>query len=176
MNDISWTIDGPWSELAMVRLRELADQKSCSEIARVLNREFRTAFTRNAVIGKLARMGINKAKRTDIVQPHVPRNRKGNGTGTKAKNLTRILAIAAGSDLGDAGLPPEPQIAEIDPAHACTLHGLTNMTCRWPHGDPQTAEFHYCGTPDADLAAGRPYCRAHARVARGVPYPRAKVA
>jgi GcrA cell cycle regulator len=30
--------------------------------------------------------------------------------------------------------------------------------CRWPIGDPQHADFHFCGAP---RASGRPYCQAH---------------
>lgn len=174
MNDFSWNAASSWTEPAIARLKELADQYSCSQIATQLNREFRTAFTRNAVIGKLARMGIKKTIVTDTIKPHVPRNRKGNGTGTKTHNLSRIIAIRDKSDVGAAGLPPATSVANTDPVHACTLHGLTNTTCRWPNGEPGAAEFRYCGTPEADLAASRPYCAAHAKISRAMPSPRVK--
>ena len=34
--------------------------------------------------------------------------------------------------------------------------------CRWPIGDPQHADFHFCGAP---RVAGRPYCQAHTQAA-----------
>jgi hypothetical protein len=40
---------------------------------------------------------------------------------------------------------------------------LTNDSCRWPHGQPGTKTFHFCGAPGADLEGGRPYCERHAR-------------
>lgn len=172
MNDFSWNAVSSWTDPTIARLKELADQYSCSQIATRLNREFRTAFTRNAVIGKLARMGIKKTIVTDTVRPHVPRNRKGNGTGTKTHNLSRIIAIRDKSDVGAAGLPPATSVADANPADACTLHGLTNMTCRWPNGEPGADEFRYCGMPGADLAAGHPYCAAHAKIARAAPQVR----
>lgn len=171
MNDFSWNTASSWTEPAIARLKELADQYSCSQIATQLNREFRTAFTRNAVIGKLARMGIKKTIVNE--QPrHPPRNRSGNGTGTKTHNLSRIIAIRDKSDMGAAGLPPATSVADTDLADACTLHGLTNRTCRWPNGEPGADEFRYCGKPGADLAAGHPYCAAHAKIARAAPQVR----
>jgi GcrA cell cycle regulator len=44
-----------------------------------------------------------------------------------------------------------------------TLFELTNDSCRWPHGQPGTKTFHFCGTPGADLEGGRPYCERHMR-------------
>jgi len=44
-----------------------------------------------------------------------------------------------------------------------TLFELTNDSCRWPHGQPGTKAFHFCGAPGADLEGGRPYCERHAR-------------
>ncbi|MUG90764.1 GcrA cell cycle regulator [Bombella sp. ESL0385] len=35
-------------------------------------------------------------------------------------------------------------------------------TCQWPHGDPGTPEFHFCG---ATPLAGKPYCAEHAAIA-----------
>jgi GcrA cell cycle regulator len=40
---------------------------------------------------------------------------------------------------------------------------LTNNTCRWPHGRPGTEKFHFCGSPEADLERGIPYCARHMR-------------
>ena len=35
---------------------------------------------------------------------------------------------------------------------------LTDDTCRWPFGDPQTNDFYYCGQP---ILAGFRYCEIH---------------
>jgi len=43
-----------------------------------------------------------------------------------------------------------------------TLLELTEETCRWPIGDPGSAEFFFCGGPSL---ASLPYCAYHSRVA-----------
>lgn len=35
-------------------------------------------------------------------------------------------------------------------------------TCQWPHGDPGTPDFHFCG---ATPLPGKPYCAEHAAIA-----------
>ena len=41
-----------------------------------------------------------------------------------------------------------------------TVQTLTNNDCRWPIGDPQHADFHFCGKRKA---VGFPYCEFHVR-------------
>jgi hypothetical protein len=45
-----------------------------------------------------------------------------------------------------------------------TILELTEQTCRWPVGDPDSAEFFFCG---GNTIAGMPYCAYHSRVALG---------
>src|SRR5688572_4071755 len=41
-----------------------------------------------------------------------------------------------------------------------TVQTLTNNDCRWPIGDPQHPDFHFCGKRKA---VGFPYCEFHVR-------------
>jgi GcrA cell cycle regulator len=71
-------------------------------------------------------------------------------------------------------LPPQPSTDEISAealanvrevekrARRLTLLELTERTCKWPVGDPATAEFWFCGLPSAP---GKPYCEAHVALA-----------
>lgn len=71
-------------------------------------------------------------------------------------------------------LPPQPSANEVDPealatvrevektARKLSLLELTERTCKWPIGDPATAEFWFCGLP---VKPGKPYCEAHVSVA-----------
>ena len=43
-----------------------------------------------------------------------------------------------------------------------TIQTLDRNDCRWPIGDPQHDDFHFCGER---RTAGRPYCEAHWRQA-----------
>ena len=49
------------------------------------------------------------------------------------------------------------------------IQTLTESCCRWPIGDPQEAEFHFCGKKKV---AGLPYCDVHARRAFQPPQAR----
>jgi GcrA cell cycle regulator len=50
-----------------------------------------------------------------------------------------------------------------------TVQTLDAHDCRWPIGDPQHADFHFCGER---RVAGRPYCKAHEQAAIQPPKPR----
>ncbi|MGD9785886.1 MAG: GcrA family cell cycle regulator, partial [Hyphomicrobiaceae bacterium] len=41
-----------------------------------------------------------------------------------------------------------------------TIQTLAECHCRWPIGDPQSADFHFCGK---EKVAGLPYCQFNAR-------------
>ena len=49
------------------------------------------------------------------------------------------------------------------------LADLEMNDCRWPIGDPQQADFHFCGKKKV---TGLPYCEYHARRAFQPPQPR----
>ena len=46
---------------------------------------------------------------------------------------------------------------------------LTECSCRWPIGDPQHEDFHFC---NRNKVPGLPYCEFHARRAFQPPQPR----
>jgi GcrA cell cycle regulator len=49
-----------------------------------------------------------------------------------------------------------------------TMTTLMPNDCRWPIGDPQATEFHFCGQPQQ---AGHSYCEFHMRCSRGRDVP-----
>lgn len=55
-----------------------------------------------------------------------------------------------------------PQCKElvIPPKERKTVRTLMRDDCRWPIGDPQHADFHFCGK---QKRAGSSYCDFHAR-------------
>ena len=61
-----------------------------------------------------------------------------------------------------------PRIGSIDqrlmtaPMPGSTVLTLKEADCRWPIGDPQHSDFHFCGHTKH---AGLPYCEFHARKA-----------
>jgi GcrA cell cycle regulator len=66
---------------------------------------------------------------------------------------------------------PVPQDEPIIPLEQRkTMETLMAHDCRWPIGDPQRADFHFCGKPQVD---GHPYCDFHVRRANQPTRPRA---
>jgi hypothetical protein len=69
----------------------------------------------------------------------------------------------------------QPAPARVDPpsnipnAQRKTVETLLADDCRWPFGDPLSAEFHFCGHRKTD---GNPYCDVHMRLAFQTSKPR----
>lgn len=91
--------------------------------------------TRNACIGKVHRMGL-----AGRAQPSRP-----------AKRPVRTRRM-----------PARPEdLRPID--GALRIDGLTNWTCRYPIGDPQDADFAFCGRTCNNME--NPYCAQHQKLA-----------
>lgn len=111
--------------------------------------------SRNAAIGKAARLGIAKQDATprSTPRPH-PKHRP-------------IKRVPWQPSVKLAEPPPAPEPMpdtpdeQIPPEQRRQLHELTNTTCRWPVGTPGHDDFFYCGHESADLIGGRPYCPSH---------------
>lgn len=65
--------------------------------------------------------------------------------------------------------PSRPKVLRCD--HIVQFMQLENRHCRYPlwTGDTPFNEQWYCGIPDADVVAGRPYCAEHDRITSGQP-------
>ncbi len=144
-----------WTEPIITRLKELLNL-SRRRIAEILNLEFGLQLTRNAISGAIDRRGLSKkteAPKLKVVQP--PRS---NFNFRKQRSNIK------------KPLPPTNSTAEnINQSFSCNLFDLTNNTCRWPFGDPSTDNLFFCGVPEADLMANRPYCLLHSRLAAAHP-------
>ena len=61
--------------------------------------------------------------------------------------------------------PPRPLRHDdviIPPRQRKTVFTLLPSDCRWPIGDPQHGDFHFCGK---EKVARHPYCAFHMRLA-----------
>lgn len=68
-----------------------------------------------------------------------------------------------------AGEPRAPSTDVVPVSRGLGLRELTEHTCRWPVGDPQAADFGFCGN---EARLDGPYCRYHARLAYTPPTTR----
>ena len=153
-----------WNDERVDVLKKLwADGLSASQIAGRLG-----GVTRNAVIGKVHRLGLSGRATTSRMKSHRPRVR------VQAKRLkTRLLStgnIAFRNLLSDSEpyVPPAEELV-IPMGERKYIQTLTESCCRWPIGDPQQPEFHFCGRKKIP---GLPYCEVHARRAFQPPQPR----
>lgn len=142
-----------WTDERVEQLKQMwIDGLSASQIAGRLG-----GVTRNAVIGKVHRLGLSgrgAPTRVTRRRPSAPR----------APRATTPSAAQAGSRPAAAAPPPEPEELEVisDPSAQANLLELTEQRCKWPIGDPGDENFHFCGQRSAP---GLPYCAAHARMA-----------
>lgn len=148
-----------WTDDRVELLKKLwADGLSASQIAGELG-----GVTRNAVIGKVHRLGLSG--RAKAPSSSVPRQRK-----PRAPSMYRAPRpmmrgnTALAMPAYDYDPEPEPELLEniIPIGQRCTLLELDSEKCHWPIGDPGQPDFFFCGgkTPGGD-----PYCGYHARIA-----------
>ena len=175
-----------WTDERVELLKKMwGEGQSASQIAKELG-----GVTRNAVIGKVHRLGLsNRAsggKSEAKAKPGAKAEAKPRASRAKAAKPAKAAApkpeaeakpvTPARKPIIPAGqpLPPQPSANEISPealakvneiekkAKKLTLMELTERTCKWPVGDPATEDFWFCGLP---VQSGKPYCEAHVGVA-----------
>lgn len=159
-----------WNDERVETLKKLwQDGLSASQIAGRIG-----GVTRNAVIGKVHRLGLSGRATTSRVKSHRPR-RTPNATNVKRLNNKPRFAQIGNSAVrslytGDVETYTAPIEEMIIPlAERKYIQTLTETSCRWPIGDPQHEDFHFCGK---GKVTGLPYCEHHARRAFQPPQPR----
>ena len=142
-----------WTDDRIERLKQMwSEGLSASQIAKSLGE-----VTRNAVIGKVHRLGL--AGR--ITAPRVERPRPAAVTITvAAPQQTARLPVPRVAAMRAEAVSEE--MLEPMPENAVSVADLSASVCRWPLGDPATAEFRFCGRR---AKPGAPYCEAHVRLA-----------
>ncbi len=143
-----------WTEERVEMLKKLwADGLSASQIAAELG-----GITRNAVIGKVHRLGLSgRAKSPSSASPRPRKARSPGMMRVPRSSIRGNTALAY-----DYAAEPEPELIEIPIEQRKTLLQLTEATCHWPVGDPGSTDFFFCG---GDALESSPYCSYHSRVA-----------
>ena len=132
-----------------------ADGKSCSQIAGRLG-----GVTRNAVIGKVHRLGLS-GRPTTSRKKNSPR--RTNRATAKAPQIaaTRPSIQSKAKAKGGPRYVIEPPLPELPPpAKVVALVNLEPSQCRWPYGDPKLPGFGFCG---CEVVPGLSYCEGHAQ-------------
>ncbi len=165
-----------WTEERVVLLKKLwMEGLSASEIANELG----NGISRNAVIGKVHRLGLparaparrgSSTPRTAGQMPKSGMQRQKAAARTVASPAARsnvvpkeeveeVLEVVTEVIAVNA---QENTVTEITRGRISDIMDLNRHTCRWPIGDPGEENFSYCG---ARVSEGLPYCQHHASIA-----------
>ena len=148
-----------WTEDRVGALKKLwLEGQSASQIAKQLG----GGVTRNAVIGKVHRLGLSG--RATPSQPA----RTATTTFRPARTRTTPPAQPSAPRRIEAAQPAPRPVVVAQPLTAvaelpgtATVMTLGAHMCKWPIGDPSSTEFSFCGR----RASEGVYCVEHARVA-----------
>lgn len=95
------------------------------------------ATSKSAILNKAEKLGLKARTQTQIIR-----------TNSSVRRQPRL-------NINLKNIPTPNQ------QFKCTLMELVNDTCRWPLWNESNEPKFYCGTPEADCANGKPYCRWH---------------
>lgn len=178
-----------WTDQRVELLTKLwTDGLSAATIARELG----MSVTRNAVIGKVHRIGLAGRAKTTGQLPTRPRefdaaipavhafpNTSGESIIPTMSEIPIIntfpaMPMVSGNNAlapmvataAVVALVPKPQPllkVVIPTSERVTIMELRESMCKWPLGDPMQADFRYCGARAP--VGGAPYCTTHANLA-----------
>jgi len=158
-----------WTDERVEQLKKLwIEGLSASQIAARMG-----GITRNAVIGKVHRLGLSgrsRPSRPARTIARTPRQRPAAPSHPSRFKTAGATALKRQVDIETRPLPqveaePEPapiRAVELPSGQRMSILTLTERTCKWPIGDPGDEEFHFCGHRSE---ASMPYCKSHARMA-----------
>lgn len=149
-----------WSDDRVEQLKKLWEAGlSASQIAAELGN-----VTRNAVIGKVHRLGLSGRAKSPATA--APRQRKA------VRPAPQMMRVARPVARGNTALAQVFEVeVDADPVtfdnvvpmnQRLSLLELNEATCHWPVGDPSSPDFFFCG---GKALSGLPYCAQHSRVA-----------
>lgn len=168
-----------WTEERVELLKKLwTDGLSASQIASELG-----DVTRNAVIGKVHRLGLSGRAKTvrsaaprpaKPRRPAAPRPQSGGGrsqvkqpvmarsVGNTALKAETVAYAETEAEAVPYRSPAPVEELVIPSGTGLSLVELNEHTCKWPIGDPTKPDFHFCG---GQSKSGSPYCERHGRLA-----------
>ena len=155
-----------WTDQRVELLSRLwLEGRSASQIAGELG----LGVTRNAVIGKVHRLGLAGRPKSAAI--------------TQSRSKPKLVARSSPEErskpepvfdrvVTPIQIPIKSYIAPVQQTSSdvvipfserVTIMDLRESSCRWPMGDPTSTEFRFCGARTGMVAG--PYCLAHSRLA-----------
>ena len=140
-----------WNDDNVARLKELWDQGlPTAQIGKLLG------FTKNAVVGKAHRIGLER-RPSPIRRSAIKPDRK------KARSpiVPKLNFEVTKEEPKDA-----PKLQTFQPPVKNLFTGQTKRGCEWPEGHPDESDFKFCGKARFE---DKPYCIDHCAVAYVIP-------
>ena len=138
-----------WTDERVELLKKLwSEGLSASQVAAELG----PGITRNAVIGKVHRLGLERRGRANVFHGNQKRSAVRKPRVVKPTKFALSFNAATITKIPVASF--EARLAAVQPLHL-DLMELTEATCRYPYGD---GPFTFCGCATKNE---KPYCAAH---------------
>ena len=142
----------PWNEDNVSRLKELWDQGlPTAQIGKLLD------FTKNAVVGKAHRIGLER-RPSPIRRTAAKPDRK------KARSPVMPKLNFESKNLEEKSY--DTQTTNFQPSIKNIFNANSKRGCEWPEGHPDEPEFHFCNN---ERFEDKPYCLDHCATAYVVP-------
>ncbi len=152
-----------WTEERVETLKKLwTEGHSASQIANQLG-----GVTRNAVIGKVHRLGLSGRATPSRPVKRPPRLARPKPTPQRVERAPVKVAPVVEEPKVKPALPSVARDVEpLEPARlsngeTASVLNIRESMCKWPIGDPMDKDFAFCGR----AASGGPYCAEHAKIA-----------
>lgn len=145
-----------WTDEAVETLKRLWKEGLS---ASVIAAEMGHGLTRNSIVGKVHRLGL-PSRRTVVghFAPNGIRDVEGKARAAKARKSAKPKPVPkVEAPVFEAAPLPEEELGN-DVTNLLGLMDLTAYTCRYPHGDPLSQPFGFCGKHTQE---GSPYCAEH---------------
>ena len=156
MQSINWT-----PEHSNALQEHLARGMSFSEIAEAINAKFRTAYSRNAVIGRARRLGLAGAARPGD-SSRLPRKAYLSNPQKRGERYASLSGWNMPVFKREETLTL--RCVETDPRHLSLLE-LEPGDCRYPYGGDEEGEaITFCGRPCREESS---YCAPHFHLTQG---------
>lgn len=152
-----------WTDPQLQTLGRLwMEGKTSSTIASLLG----PGVTRNAVIGKVHRLGLCRGDKADVAAAVIGSGAsvEDRGDESEPSAVSEQPPVEATDEETSDGARMDADTNEraAPAAPSVTIAKLTDGMCRWPIDDPDSAELRYCGAP---AVGATPYCARHSKLA-----------
>ncbi|MBO7645164.1 MAG: hypothetical protein J6S57_02565 [Alphaproteobacteria bacterium] len=142
------------------------------------SKNIKSKIEKKSVIAKVARAIVAKKEKNtkkgvddDIVSVKKTSTKKNAKKEATNKKITKVDVQL--NDIKPASKKTKKDLAlhELLVQHALQMANLKPNQCRWPIGDPDSDNFHFCGET---VFSGKPYCYEHCRQAYQFTAPKKK--